>query len=55
MGAQGRPAFGQEMNYGRFLERHLGHFDLPLSYSDWAHLTQSRTGRRTCVTAKPFD
>ena len=33
-----RPAFGQEMKYGRSLERHLGHFDLPLAYNEWAHL-----------------
>ena len=50
-----RPAFGQEMNYGQSLERHLGNFDLPLAYYEWAHLAQSRTGWRTHLTAKPFD
>ena len=39
-----RPAFGKEMNYGRFLERHFGQFDLPLAYIEWAHLAQIRTG-----------
>ena len=50
-----RPAFGEDMNNGRSLERHLGHFDPPLAYNEWAHLVQSRTGWRTRVTAKPFD
>ena len=45
-----RPAFGQDTN-----KRHLGHFDLPLAYNEWAHLAQSRTGWRTLVTPKPFD
>ena len=27
---------GQEMSYGRSLERYLKRFDLPLSYSCWA-------------------
>ena len=50
-----RPAFGQMMNYGRSLEHHLGHLDPPPAYSELAHLAQSSTGWRTCVTAKPFD
>ena len=37
-----RPALGQEMNYGLSLERHFGHFVLPLAYGEWAHLAQSR-------------
>ena len=50
-----RPVFGQEMNCGWSLERHLDHFGPRLAYSERAHLAQSRTGRRTRVTAKPFD
>ena len=37
-----RPAFGQEMTFGRSLERWLERFDLPLIFTEWAQLAQSK-------------
>ena len=36
-----RPEFGQQMSYGRSLERWLKLFDLPLRYTEWATLALS--------------
>ena len=33
-----RVAGGQEMTYGRSLQRHLYHFGLPTVLTEWAHL-----------------
>ena len=50
-----RVAGGQEMTYGRSLQRHLNHFDLPTVLTEWAHLAQDRAaGWRKLVTAPPF-
>jgi hypothetical protein len=55
-----RVAGGQEMTYGRSLERHLTHFGLldadgaPLAFTDWAPLAQDRAGWRKLVTKPPF-
>jgi hypothetical protein len=32
----------QEMTYGRSLQRHLNHFDLPMKFTEWARLEQDR-------------
>jgi len=37
-----RIAGGQEMTYGRSLQRHLNHFDLPTVLTEWVHLAQDR-------------
>jgi len=39
-----RVAGGQEMTYGRSLQRHLNHFDLPKGFTEWACLAQDRAG-----------
>jgi hypothetical protein len=55
-----RVAGGQEMTYGRSLERHLTHFGIldaggaPLAFTDWAPLAQDRAGWRKLVTKPPF-
>ena len=35
-----RVAGGQEMTYGRSLQRHLAHFNLPTAFTEWAPLAQ---------------
>ena len=42
------------MTYGRSLQRHLNHFDLPTVLTEWAHLAQDRAGWHKLVTAPPF-
>ena len=49
-----RVAGGQEMTYGRSLQRHLDHFDLPAKFTEWAHLAQDRAGWHKLVTTPPF-
>ena len=49
-----RVAGGQEMTYGRSLQRHLAHFNLPAVFTDWAPLAQDRAGWRKLVTKPPF-
>ena len=46
---------GQEMTYGRSLERHLQRFDLPLTFTEWASLAQDRAGWHKRVTHPPFE
>ena len=46
---------GQEMTYGRSLERHLKRFDLPLTFTEWASLAQDRAGWHKRVTHPPFE
>ena len=43
-----------EMTYGRSLQRHLNHFDLPTVFTEWAHLAQDRAGWHKLVTTPPF-
>ena len=49
-----RDTGGQEMTYGRSLERHLKRFDLPPDYTDWAPIAQNRGDWRRRVTQPPF-
>ena len=49
-----RVAGGQEMTYGRSLQRHLAHFKLPADFTEWAPLAQDRAGWRKLVTEPPF-
>ena len=49
-----RVAGGQEMTYGRSLQRHLAHFNLPAAFTEWAPLAQDRAGWRKLVTEPPF-
>ena len=49
-----RVAGGQEMTYGRSLQRHLAHFNLPAAFTEWASLAQDRAGWRKLVTQPPF-
>jgi len=49
-----RVAGGQEMTYGRSLQRHLYHFGLPTVFTEWAHLAQDRAGWHKPVTTPPF-
>ena len=39
-----RVAGGQEMTYGRSLQRHLAHFSFPAAFTEWASLVQDRAG-----------
>ena len=39
-----RVAGGQEMTYGRSLQRHLAHFQFPTAFTEWAPLAQDRAG-----------
>jgi hypothetical protein len=39
-----RVAGGQEMTFGRSLQRHLKHFDLPTEFTEWGRLAQDRAG-----------
>ena len=39
-----RVAGGQEMTYGRSLQRHLAHSNLPTAFTDWVPLAQDRAG-----------
>ena len=47
-----RLEFGQEMSYGRSLERWLKLFDLPLRFTEWATLAQDRTEWARLITRK---
>ena len=47
-----RPEFGQEMSYGRSLERWLKLFGLPLRYTEWATLAQDRAKWARLITRK---
>jgi len=49
-----RVAGGQEMTYGRSLQRHLAHFNLPAAFTEWAPLAQDRAGWHKLVTEPPF-
>ena len=49
-----RVAGGQEMTYGRSLERHLKRFSLPLAYTEWAGIAQNRVDWHKRVTKPPF-
>ena len=49
-----RVAGGQEMTYGRSIQRHLNHFDLPTKFTEWARLAQDRAGWQKLVTGPPF-
>ena len=55
-----RIAGGQEMTYGRSLERHLKYFGLvddggkAITFSEWATLAQDRAGWLKLVTKAPF-
>ena len=42
------------MTYGRSLQRHLDHFDIPTKFTEWAHLVQDRAGWQKLVTTLPF-
>ena len=52
---------GQEMAFGRSLERHLKHFGRvvdggeAITFSEWATLAQDRAGWLKLVTKVPFD
>ena len=56
-----RIAGGQEMTYGRPLERHLKNFGQAradcsaFAFTEWATLAQDRAGWRKLVTERPFD
>ena len=49
-----RVAGGQEMTYGRSLQRHLALFNLPAAFTDWAPLAQDRAWWRKLLTKPPF-
>ena len=49
-----RVAGGQEMTYGRSLQRHLADFNLPMAFTEWAPLAQDRAGWHKPVTEPPF-
>ena len=49
-----RVAGGQETTYGRSLQRHLAHFNLPTAFTEWAPLVQDRAGWNKLVTEPPF-
>ena len=42
------------MTYGRSLQRHLAHFNLPAAFTEWAPLAQDRAGWHKLVTEPPF-
>jgi len=56
-----RIAGGQEMTYGRSLERHLKYFGLvddggkAITFKEWATLVQDRAGWLKLVTKAPFN
>ena len=47
-----RPKFGQEMRYGRSLERCFKPFGLPLCNNEWAALAQDRAEWARFITRK---
>ena len=47
-------AGSQEMTFGRSLERHLEHSNLPTTFAKWATLAQDRAAWRKLVTHPPF-
>jgi len=55
-----RIAGGQEITYGRYLERHLKYFGLvddggkAITFPEWATLAQDRAGWLKLVTKAPF-
>ena len=42
------------MTYGRSLQRHLAHFNLPAAFTEWVSLAQHRAGWRKLVKEPPF-
>jgi hypothetical protein len=42
------------MNFGRSLARHLEHFDLPLTFTEWATLAQGRALWHRLAPKPPF-
>jgi len=48
-----RPEFGQEMTYGRSLERWLKVFDLPLRFTEWAPLAQDKAEWQKLLSHTP--
>ena len=42
------------MTYGRSLQCHLAHFNLPTAFTDWVSLAQDRAGWHKLVTESPF-
>ena len=52
VGSRATADFGQEMSYGRSLERWLKLFDLPLRYTEWATLAQDRAEWARLITRK---
>ena len=42
------------MTYGRLLECHMIHFNLPTAFTEWAPLAQDRAGWHKLVTKPPF-
>ena len=42
------------MTYGRSLQCHLNHFDLPTVFTEWEHLAQDRAGWQKLVAEPPF-
>ena len=49
-----RVAGGQEMTYGRSLQRHLNHFGLPAVFTEWAHPAEDHAGWQKLVTTPTF-
>ncbi len=42
------------MTYGRLLQRHLAHFNLPTAFTEWVPLAQDHAGWHKLVTEPPF-
>ena len=49
-----RVAGGQEMAFGRSLQRHLNDFDLPTVFTEWENLAQDHAGWHKPVTEPTF-
>ena len=48
-------AGGQEITYGRSLQRHLARFNLPAAFTEWwAPVAQDRAGWHELVTEPPL-
>jgi hypothetical protein len=45
-----RVAGGQEMKFGRYLQRHLKYFDIPTTFTDWAIFAKDRGAWHPLVT-----
>ncbi len=48
------PRRGQESTYGRLIQRHLAHLNLPAAFTYRASLAQDRAGWQKLVTEPPF-